>query len=421
MNYKMKRIFVLSVVFIIGLTLGLGISQQLNIKNKSTFDTVLENILNYASTDKDINKTDLESTAINAMLKILDDEYSIYLDADKYSKLKENLSGKYSGLGIRTMPKVKGEPFILDRVYKGTDAYKKGLVEGDFINKINGVDISEVGSFNEVRDLIHKNADIRVELSVFRPSTNESKEYIISGEKVEIKVVDGVMLSDDTGYISLLQVSSNIDKKFKTILKRLKSEGMKKLILDLRGNEGGEVNTAALIEGMFLDEKVKTICRYKNKRNGEEVGIINVEEQVFSGELIILVDNNTASACEMIAGSLSDLGRAKIIGEQTYGKGSMQTIIEDKNNNSALKLTISNYVSAAGSYIDGIGIKPDIVVEQSPFLSSLGYINEDPNRSKIRLNNMKVILSEKYGENKAIKMSQNGDLQLKRAIEELSK
>ncbi len=414
-----KKILILFVAFGLGMIFQIGINQQLEIKNKSEYETVMEYILKYHSTDKVIEREKLEEVAIRAMVESLDDEHTVYLNKKEYDKFKDDSAGNVS-IGIKNNSKNMGEGILIWTVFKNSPANKSGLVAGDIITKINGKDIINVED-EKIAPLMMGKEGSSIDLEIIRPATGETINFNITREKGSIEMIDYAMLNDEIGYISVLQVNKGLDKEFKKVLEDLIAKGMKKLILDLRGNPGGEVETALRIEGMFLDDEVKEIGKYINKRSGEEMNLLNIKNELFNGEMIVLVNEKSASASELMADTLCELKRAKIIGEKTFGKGSMQHVFELANGKKALKLTSANYQRADGTYIDGIGVSPDIEVKQDRILNSTGYISENKERREIRLANIESALVKKYGAKTAKEMIENGDLQLKRAIEELSR
>ncbi len=420
MKIKFKKIITFVVIFSLGFLLCFIINEKKRTSNNDFFATNIDVMLNEFSTDKEIDEEKLKILALKELTKSLGDEYSYFMDREELNKYNEDLSGKYIGIGIRAPHKKEGEGLVLDRVFKGSSAYNEGLLEYDVIEEIDGQNIENYNNEDATQMLIGAEGT-SVKLKVFRPSTEERLDFIIPRKKVKIDLIDYTMLNDNVGYISLLQFSDGVEKDFEKCLKQLMNDGAKKLIIDIRNNGGGEVNPAAIIGGMFLEPEIKEICKFVNKRNKKEVKISNLSDRLFDGDVIILVNNGSASASEMMSDSLRKHGKVKIVGMQTFGKGAMQGTFLDKKNGTALNLTIANYVSGEGKYIDGVGISPDIKVEQDELLSEMGYMSEKEERKKNRLANIKSVLLKKYGLTKAEELLENGDLQLKRALEELSK
>ncbi len=412
-----KNILLYILAIAIGMIISYGIMKDR--QDKDVINNNLSIIENYFSTEEEINKEDLKIKALKSVVENLGDPYSVVLDKDELDSFLEVVEGEFLGFGFALNKKVEGDEGVkVGRVYKNTTIYDQGLMARDEVIKINDKEVKDLDA-DSITNIFETSQHINI--TVYRPATKEIKEYSVNKEKMKMEAVDYKILDGDIAYIAIISFNSNILDEFENALYDMQDKGIKKLILDLRDNAGGDLQLASKLESFFVPYDIKDIFKYKNLRNARELKFQNTRKNIFSGETIILVNSHTASASEVFADSMRELDLAKLIGTKTYGKGSMQSVILDKNNDIGLKITTANYTRKDASRIDGIGISPDIVVEQDDLISDIAYINEPKERRSIRLKNIESLLARKYGEKKAKSIVENGDLQLKMAVEELSK
>ena len=241
-------------------------------------------------------------------------------------------------------------------------AEKEGVKAGDYIVKINGIQV-QGKTLSEAVELMRGPVGSKLEITIRRKGVKKALVFEITREIIEVKSVKSKIIDDNVGYIRLTAFNENSSKQVRDRIKKFKKNKINKFVLDLRNNPGGLLSQAVKISDFFLDngEIVSTKSRksYENKKYFAKQGdIINGET------LVVLINYGSASASEIVAGALKDHKRAIIIGENSYGKGSVQSIIPLKNNG-AIRLTISKYYLPSGKSISGTGITPDIEVEES--------------------------------------------------------
>ncbi|MBO8159017.1 S41 family peptidase [Thermosyntropha sp.] len=306
---------------------------------------------------------DTEQMIVGATAGIVDslhDPYSKYLDKATWEELRIRLEAKFGGIGVYVLEESRGKFKIISPI-KGTPAYRKGVKNGDIILKINGESVQNMTQ-DEVVSLMRGDPGTQLLLTVFRES--EGKEYefkiireIINVPSVEYEVIDEV---SKIGYISLKQFHSHSAEEMADALDELLRERkIKGLILDLRYNGGGDFNAALSIASLFLD-KGKEIVSVSDGKGNEEIyessgGNVDVP-------VVVLINQDSASAAEILAGALKDNNRALLVGTTTFGKGLVQTVYPLRDGG-ALKLTTQKYFTPDGTDINEIGIHPDYEVK----------------------------------------------------------
>ena len=309
---------------------------------------------------EEVNQNDVLDSAINGVLQSLD-PYSAYMSPEIFKEMETETSGEFGGLGIEVSME-----FGVVKVITPMDnspAEKEGVKAGDYIVKINGVQV-QGKTLSEAVELMRGPVGSKLEITVRRKGVKKALIFEITREIIEVKSVKSKMIDNNIGYIRLTSFNENSSSQIRSKIKEFKKNEVKKYVLDLRNNPGGLLSQAVKISDFFLDngEIVSTKSRksYENRKYFAKKG------DLIDGEtLIVLINNGSASASEIVAGALKDHKRAIVIGENSYGKGSVQSIIPLKNNG-AIRLTISKYYLPSGESISGTGITPDIeVVENS--------------------------------------------------------
>ena len=309
---------------------------------------------------EEVNQSDALDAAINGVLQSLD-PYSAYMSPEIFKEMETETSGKFGGLGIEVSME-----FGVVKVITPMDnspAEKEGVKAGDYIVKINGVQV-QGKTLSEAVELMRGPVGSKLEITVRRKGVKKALIFEITREIIEVKSVKSKIIDNNIGYIRLTSFNENSSSQVRSKIKEFKKNEVKKYVLDLRNNPGGLLSQAVKISDFFLDngEIVSTKSRksYENRKYFAKKG------DLIDGEtLIVLINNGSASASEIVAGALKDHKRAIVIGENSYGKGSVQSIIPLKNNG-AIRLTISKYYLPSGESISGTGITPDIeVVENS--------------------------------------------------------
>lgn len=288
----------------------------------------------------------------------LDDPYSKYLTKAQWTELKLQLDAEFGGIGVYVVEMEGGKLTIVSPI-KGTPAAKVGLKDGDIITKINA-DSTFGMSQDDAVHLMRGDPGTQLELTVFRPDDGQEHVFSIVREIINVPSVEDKTVSENPllGYIKLNQFHARSALEMATSVNRMEDKKVKGLILDLRNNGGGDFDASLAIADLFLNDAA--VVSVKDARGKETVhraaaGGSNIP-------LVVLVNKNSASASEILAGALQDNGRAVLVGEKTFGKGLVQTVYP-LNDGGALKLTTQKYFTPKGTDINEIGINPDHVVK----------------------------------------------------------
>ena len=356
MKKKLKIIFFSIILFIFS-KISFAANDE-NIYDKiDLFGEVLDKI-NKEYVDE-VNHSDAMDAAINGVLQSLD-PYSAYMSPETFKEMETETSGKFGGLGIEV-----GMEFGVVKVITPMDnspAEREGVKAGNYIVKVNGVQV-QGKTLSEAVELMRGPVGSKIEITVRRKGVKKALTFEIIREIIVVESVKSKIIDTNVGYIRLTAFNENSSRQVKDKIKKFKNKKINKYVLDLRNNPGGLLSQAVKIADFFLDngEIVSTKSRksYENKKYFAKKGdIINGKT------LVILINYGSASASEIVAGALKDHKRAILIGENSYGKGSVQSIIPLKNEG-AIRLTISKYYLPSGESISGTGITPDIEVSES--------------------------------------------------------
>ena len=359
-----------------------------------------------------VTKKSLMQGALRGMLESLDDPHSVYFTKEEMRSFQEDIKGKYVGVGMVIQKKV-GEPLTVVSPVEDGPAYKAGIKPKDKIVEIDGASTYNLTS-EEASKRLKGKANTTVKVKVFREVNKMTKVFELKRETIELKYVKSKMLDGGIGYLRLTQFGDNVYPDMKKALENLQAKGMKGLIFDLRSNPGGELGQSIKIASMFI-EKGKIVSTRQKK--GEE-SVYTREGKYFGNfPMVVLINGGSASASEIVSGALKDHKRAILIGEKTFGKGSVQTLLPLPDGD-GIKITIAKYYTPNGVSIDGTGIEPDKKVEDKDYyLISDGIItNIDENQQK---ENKKEIIKEVKGEKAAKGVDTHKDIQLEAGIKTL--
>ncbi len=360
-----------------------------------------------------VTKKSLMQGALKGMMESLDDPHSVYFTSEELRSFQEDIKGKYVGVGMVIQKKV-GEPLTVVSPIEDGPAYKVGIKPKDQIVEIDGESTYNLTS-EEASKRLKGKADTTVKVKVYREANKLTKVFELKRETIELKYVKSKMLEGGIGYLRLTQFGDNVYPDMKKALEGLQAKGMKALILDLRSNPGGELGQSIKIASMFI-EKGKIVSTRQKK--GEET-VYSREGKYFGNfPMVVLINGGSASASEIVSGALKDYKRATLIGEKSFGKGSVQTLLPLPDGD-GIKITIAKYYTPNGISIDGTGIEPDKKVEDKDYyLISDGTItNIDENQQK---ENKKEIIKEFKGEKAAKEVDTHKDIQLEAAIKFLN-
>ena len=354
---KIFKIISLTIILVFFSKTGSATNEE-NIYDKiDLFGEVLDKI-NKEYVDE-INQSDAMDAAINGVLQSLD-PYSAYMSPDNFKEMETETSGKFGGLGIEV-----GMEFGVVKVITpmdGSPAEREGVKAGDYIVKINKTQV-QGKTLSEAVELMRGPIGSKLEITVRRKGVKKALVFEITREIIEVKSVKSKIIDDKVGYIRLTAFNENSSKQVSEKIKKFKKNKINKYVLDLRNNPGGLLSQAVKISDFFLDNG--EIVSTKSRKSSENRKYFAKKGDIINGEtLVVLINYGSASASEIVAGALKDHKRAILIGENSYGKGSVQSIIPLKNNG-AIRLTISKYYLPSGKSISGTGITPDIEVEES--------------------------------------------------------
>ena len=306
----------------------------------------------------DIDKKKLEEGLYEGYIGGLDDPYSVYYDEEETKAFMEATEGEYSGIGaVMTQSKDSGI-IVLTHVYQDSPAMKAGLKDEDILYKVEGKEVTGE-DLTDVVSRIRGEKGTKVELTVLRGKKNEEVTVVAVRDTIETQTVQTKMLEGDIGYMAVSEFDSVTYDQYVKGLDTLEGQGMKGLVVDLRGNPGGNLNTVCDILDLMLP---KGLIVYTQDKNGEKREMTSDEENKFTRPMVVLVNGNSASASEIYAGAIQDYGLGKIVGTQTYGKGVVQQIFDLKDG-TCVKLTIAEYYTPKGRNINGKGITPDVEEE----------------------------------------------------------
>ena len=313
-------------------------------------------IESYYLYEDDIDKQDLIDGIYSGYAGALGDPYTEYYDAEETEALYESTSGEFSGIGATMSQSLNGGEITISNVYKDSPADKAGMREGDIIyqvddHSVSGQDLETVVSW------IKGEQGTDVVIHVLR--NGEELELTATRDIIEIQTVSYELKDDQIGYIVVSEFDSVTYDQFEEALNELESQGMQGLVIDLRGNPGGNLTTVTDMLKLFLPEG--TIVSTKDKYGNTEEIICDGKHE-FTKPLAVLVNQYSASASEIFSGAIQDYGTGTIVGMTTYGKGVVQQLM-DLGDGTCLKVTIAEYYTPSGRSINGTGVEPDVEIE----------------------------------------------------------
>ena len=306
----------------------------------------------------DVDEKQLEEGIYKGFISGLDDPYSVYYDEEETKSLYETTEGEYQGIGAVLSQNMNTGIITLVQIYDDSPAMKAGLKDNDILYKVNGEEVTGV-ELTEVVSHIKGEKGTTVEMTVLRGADNEEVTVTATRDTVEAPTVKYRMMDGQIGYVSVSEFDSVTYDQYQKALKDLEGQGMKGLVVDLRNNPGGNLNTVCDMLDLMLP---KGLIVYTEDKDGNRQEASSDGENQFTLPLAVLVNGNSASASEIYAGAIQDYGIGDIVGTQTYGKGVVQQIFDLKDD-TCVKLTIAKYFTPKGRSINGKGITPDVEVE----------------------------------------------------------
>ena len=340
--------------------LGLTYEDLVNDESLNEFLEVYSSIIN--NYYEDVDKSAMIDSAVDGMLDYLGEDYTTYLDQDATSELEERLAGSYRGIGMTV-----GDKVILE-ITSGTPAAESGLQVGDTITGVDGVDVTQMSN-EEVTDLIKGNKNDSVSLTVLRGE--ETLTFNVGIETIPISAINYKMLENNIGYLQMEMFSATLDEQVASALADLENQGMQKLIIDLRGNTGGYLESAEATSSLFL-EKGKLIYSLEGKEATTQY--FDETDEHTNYPIVILINGQSASAAEILAAALKDSYGAILVGEKSFGKGKVQQTY-NLSDGSMAKYTSAKWLRPNGSCIDGVGLIPDYIANMTYTYDDTGVIN----------------------------------------------
>ncbi len=305
----------------------------------------------------DVDQEAMENSLLAGYVSGLGDPYSVYYTEEELDSVLESSSGAYYGIGILVGQMEDGSLQVVN-VFSNSPAMEAGMQKEDLIIGVDGQNVEGM-ELDQVVAYIKGAEGSQVTVTVYRESTGETLDLSMERREVEVDTVEYRMLDDNVGYLQLVEFDDVSLEQMENALADLQSQGMEGLILDLRDNPGGLLTSVVDIADLFLDE---ANIFYMEDKAGNRVDYDAQNGTAYEGPLVILVNGNTASAAEVLAGTLQDHGVAQLVGTTTFGKGIVQTFYE-LSDGSGVKLTTAHYFTPNGTDIHGTGIEPDVTVE----------------------------------------------------------
>lgn len=357
MNKILKTIIAVLLIAIISSISTLGLIYYALGFNEQGFSNLMRFITAYRFIEtKYVNDTDdvkLIDGAIDGMVKSLNDPHSNYLSPKMYKTLIEQTEGSFAGIGV-VMGMDNEQKIHIVGIMENSPGQKAGLQEGDEILAVDGVPVTQM-AFDEVAAHVRGQAGTDVVLTIMRDNANQ--DITITRDNIKLKTVGHKMLDNNIGYIQIVSFSEDTANEFNEAYNDLKNQGMKALVLDLRNNPGGLLTTCVEIAKKLVPKG--EIVSIVDKQGNKETYSSSLEAPEYP--LVVLINKNSASASEILSGAIQDTKAGTIIGNTSYGKGSVQTILPMFEDD-AVKLTIAKYYTPSGRSIDGTGITPDIEI-----------------------------------------------------------
>lgn len=318
----------------------------------------------------DVDESAMVEGMYAGMLNGLGDPYTVYYTEEEFNALMESTSGEYKGIGALMSQNIETGIITITRPFDGCPAQQAGILAGDIITKVNGQDVGSM-ELSEVVAMIKGEAGTTVDITVYRD--REELDFTVERADIQVPTVTSRMLDDKIGYVYVMEFDEVTADQFHDALEDLKSQGMEQLVIDLRDNPGGSLDTVIQMLDEILPEGLLV---YTEDKYGNREEATSDAENYLSVPMTVLVNANSASASEIFAGAVKDYHWATLVGTTTYGKGIVQRIF-DLGDGTAAKITISKYYTPAGNNIHGIGIEPDVEVEIPTEAYDDGVVTEE--------------------------------------------
>ncbi len=330
-----------------------------SIDRTSTDSSAVEELLERIRTEAVDAPEDevLIEAALEAMLDELDDPYALYYDATEFARFNQGLDGSFSGVGLLLEEAPDGPTVV--RALPDSPAERAGIQTGERIVTVDGEDVSQL-PLSGIVGLVTGEAGTTVTLG-FEGGPDGPREVELERQVISIPTVEAELLDDGAGIVRLLTFSTDAAEELRDGVEDLVAQGAEGIILDLRGNPGGLLNEAVDVASIFVDGEIIVSVR---ESSGSERELRAGGAGLTDLPLVVLVDGGSASASEIVAGAMQDLGRAEIVGDTTFGKGTVQTV-RPLTAGGGVKFTTAEYLTPSGDSIEGVGVVPDTVAEDA--------------------------------------------------------
>ena len=328
-------------------------------KKLNKLPSVLDQYYLDVSDDSDITQDDMVEGIYKGYVDALNEPYTVYYTKEEYDQLQESTSGKYSGIGVVVSQNKETGVITVVRPFEGSPGAEAGILKDDILYKVadkevTGVDVTEVVTW------IKGEEGSTVSIEVYRPSEDKYLTFEVERKTIEIPMVTSKMLDNNIGYVAVYEFEETTSEQFNQAIDELTAQGMKGLIIDLRDNPGGLVNSATAILDRILPKDQLLV--YTVDKSGKKQEEYTEDDETIDVPISVLINDNSASASEIVSGCLQDYGKAKLVGTTSLGKGIVQYVLP-LGDGSAIKLTSAKYYTPNGRNIHGTGIDPDVEVE----------------------------------------------------------
>ena len=305
---------------------------------------------------QDTDREKMIEYAAKGLMAALDDPYSFYYSPEEFKDMWEDDEGNYTGIGVLISANYETQLCTISRVFKGSPAEEVGVQRGDILYRVGEELLVTADNLNEAVDIMRGLPETDVDVTFLR--NGEEITFTITRRMISVNQVEGKMLNDEVGYIALYQFAGEAEKEFEKELNRLVKEGAKGIIMDLRDNPGGWVEQARYIADLFLDRGELCYLVYKNGK--EDHSEYLTRDGKTDVQLVILMNENSASSSEILCGSLQDRADATVVGTVSFGKGIVQAVNYVGKQGAGFQMTIASYYTPNGNAVHKVGIQPDV-------------------------------------------------------------